>query len=82
MELQNWIDRGFELIMIYGPKILFALIIWIVGSWVIKMLLKGIQKTMERGNYDVSLKKFLVNLINWALKIILIVVVLGRKSVV
>ncbi|TXE06762.1 mechanosensitive ion channel [Gelidibacter salicanalis] len=77
MELQHWIDRGFELIIIYGPKLLGAIVIWIVGSWVIKMIMKGASKTMQRGNYEVSLQKFLLNLINWALKIILIIVVLG-----
>ncbi|WP_299397827.1 mechanosensitive ion channel domain-containing protein [uncultured Gelidibacter sp.] len=77
MELQSWIDRAYDLTLLYGPKLLGAILIWIVGSWLIKMILKGTQKTMERGNYDISLNKFLMNLLNWILKIILIVVVLG-----
>lgn len=81
MEIQHWIDRGFELIIIYGPKLLAAILIWIIGSWVIRLLLKGVQKGMERGNYDISLKKFLMNLLNWALKIVLIVVVLGTVGI-
>lgn len=81
MDLQNWIDRGYELIMLYGPKLLLAIVIWVVGIWVIKTILKGIRKALEKGDYDVSLKKFLLNLTNWSLKIVLIIVVLGTLGV-
>ena len=81
MKLQNWIDTGYDLILVYGPKLLMAIIIWFLGLWIIKMIRKGISKGLEKGNYDVSLKKFLLNLINWALKIILIVVVLGTLGI-
>jgi small conductance mechanosensitive channel len=32
---------------------------------------------MEKASYEESLKKFLVNLLNWTLKIVLIIVILG-----
>lgn len=81
MDLQKWIDKGYELIIDFGPKILAALAIWIIGSWVIKIILKGLRKTMEKRDYDPSLKKFLLNLLTWTLKVVLIVVVLGTVGV-
>jgi small conductance mechanosensitive channel len=81
MDLQNWIDRGYELIMLYGPKLLLAIVIWVAGIWVIKTILKVLGKTLEKGDYDISLKKFLLNLTNWSLKIVLIIVVLGTLGV-
>jgi small conductance mechanosensitive channel len=36
---------------------------------------------MNKGNYDESLKKFLINLVNWTLKILLIIVVLSTVGV-
>ena len=45
------------------------------------MLMKGIKKAMTKANYDESLKKFLLNLLNWILKIVLILVVLGTVGV-
>ena len=36
---------------------------------------------MSKGSYDESLSKFLLNLLNWALKVLLIVVVLGTVGV-
>ncbi|MCL4139317.1 UNVERIFIED_CONTAM: hypothetical protein GTU68_062098 [Idotea baltica] len=50
---------------------------WIVGSWVIKKLMKAVANLMAKKNYDESLQKFLVNLVSWALKILLIITILG-----
>ncbi|RED44327.1 small conductance mechanosensitive channel [Winogradskyella eximia] len=81
MDTQKWINEGYNFLIEYGPKVIGAILIWIIGSWIIKMLLKGVKKAMNKGNYDESLKKFLLNLIGWALKILLIIVVLGTVGV-
>ena len=81
MDLEKWIDKGYEIIINFGPKVLAAIAIWIIGSWVIKKLLKGTKKVMTKGSYDESLQKFLLNLLNWVLKIVLIIVVLGTVGV-
>ncbi|WP_299522824.1 mechanosensitive ion channel domain-containing protein [Winogradskyella sp.] len=81
MDTQQWIDKGYNLIVEFAPKLLAAILIWIVGSWIIKLLLKGIKKVLNKGGYDESLKKFLVNLTNWTLKVVLVVVVLGTVGV-
>lgn len=82
MNLENidtakWLELGID----YGLKIVGAIAIWIIGSWVIKLLLKGFIKVMNAGEYDESLKKFLRNLIKWVLKIVLIIVVLGTMGI-
>tara|TARA_R110002049_G_scaffold274751_6_gene452728 strand:- start:469 stop:1281 length:813 start_codon:yes stop_codon:yes gene_type:complete len=81
MDTQKWIDEGYNLIVEFGPKLIAAIAIWIIGSWVIKIMLKGVNKAMNKGNYDESLKKFLTNLVSWILKIVLIIVVLGTVGV-
>lgn len=70
---QKWIDLATE----FSLKIISAIIIFIIGSWVIKKAIKASKKIMSKGNYDESLQKFLSNLLGWALKIVLIIVVLG-----
>jgi len=81
MDTQKWIDEGYNLIVEFGPKLIAAIAIWIIGSWIIKLILKGVKKMMNKGDYDESLKKFLTNLVSWVLKIVLIVVVLGTVGV-
>ena len=81
MELnaQKWIDQGIEFVVNYGPKLIGAILIWIIGSWVIKKLMRATSKMMSLGNYDESLQKFLSNLLGWGLKILLILAVLDLR---
>lgn len=81
MDTQKWIDKGYDVIVEFAPKLIAAILIWIIGNWIIKMVMKGIKKAMTTANYDESLKKFLLNLINWVFKIVLILVVLGTVGV-
>ena len=81
MDLEKWLEMGYQLIMTFGPKLIAAILIWIFGSWAVRIILKGLTKTMEKRDYDLSLKKFLTNLIRWGLKIVLIIVVLGTVGI-
>ena len=81
MEAQKWIDIGMEFLTTYGIKVLGAIAIWIIGSWVIKKIIKAIAKVMAKKDYDESLQKFLLNLIGWILKILLIITILGNLGV-
>lgn len=81
MDTQQWIDKGYNLIVEFAPKLVAAILIWIIGSWIIKLILRGLKKVLNKGDYDESLKKFLFNLLNWIFKIVLILVVLGTVGV-
>lgn len=81
MDLEKWMNTGYDLIITFGPKLIAAILIWIIGSWSIRLILKGTRKAMEKRDYDVSLKKFLINLFSWVLKIVLVIVVLGTVGV-
>ena len=65
----------------YGIPVLKAIAIYIIGSWIIKKLMKVIKAVMSKKSYDESLQKFLVNLVGWALKIFLIITVVGTLGV-
>jgi small conductance mechanosensitive channel len=81
MNTQDWIDKGYNLILDFGPKFIGAILIWLIGGIIIKFLLKGVKTLMKKSNYDTSLQKFLTNLISWALKVILVVVVLTTVGI-
>lgn len=82
MDIEN-IDTTaiLEMAYEYGLKVVGAIAIWVIGFWVIKKLLKGSRKVMSKSNYDESLQKFLINLIGWGLKILLIITLLGTLGV-
>jgi small conductance mechanosensitive channel len=81
MDYEKWLEKGIELGSEYGLKILGAIIIWVVGTWIIKKLGRLMEKAMASQGMDQSLKKFLKNLINWSLKVLLFVLILGNLGV-
>jgi len=81
MEVQKLIDSGYEWVVNFGPKVIGALLIWIVGAWVIKKVVKGMRTLMGRKNYDESLQIFLMNMLSWGLKVLLVLAVLGTLGV-
>lgn len=81
MDVQNLTDKALELLMGYGPKLVLAIITLIVGLWLIKVFTKGLRKTFEKREVEVSLSKFLTSLINITLKILLVISVVGMIGV-
>ena len=81
MELQKWIDKSFDLITAFGPKVIASILIWIIGIWVIRAILRNVKRLMDKKDLEISLKKFLLNLLGWILKVLLILVILGTLGI-
>jgi small conductance mechanosensitive channel len=75
------IEKGVELVLEYGIPLIKALLIYLVGRWLIKKVLKLTHKLMLVNEYDTTLEKFLLNLIKWVLWILLTVSVVGTLGV-
>ncbi len=81
-DYQKWIDLAIEKGSEYGLKILMALVIWIVGKWVIGKLMKVFKKMLEKNkNMDKTLEKFLSNLVRTVLLVLLIIAILGQLGI-
>ncbi len=78
-------EQNFEkiknLLIEYSPKVVAALLLLIIGLWVIGIISKTVKKVMEKRGVDTSLRGFLASLVNWALKIFLLVTVAGQLGV-
>jgi small conductance mechanosensitive channel len=81
MDIQKWLDKAIELGSEYGIKVIGTIVIWIVGNWIIRKMLKVLTKGMARSGYDAGLQKFLRSLLGWTLKILLIIAILGNLGV-
>lgn len=66
-----------EYIITYGGKVLLALIILVIGLWVIKSVGKGFERVMKLKNVDATLQPFLKSLATITLKALLIVSVIS-----
>lgn len=80
-QASQWLDKGMNFVYQYGPKIIGAILIWIIGSWIIRRILKVTSKLMNKKNYDESLKGFLSNLLSVILKVLLVLTILGTLGV-
>ncbi len=76
-----WMEKGINFIVEYGPKVLGAFVIYVIGSWVIKRIVAVVRKGMTSQEYDKSLQKFLLSLVKWALTIFLIITVISTLGV-
>jgi small conductance mechanosensitive channel len=69
------------LIINYGLKILLALVVLIIGLWIIKIIMNAIVKNMAKRDVDPSLRVFLKSLLGALLKIMLIISVISMLGV-
>lgn len=67
-------QKGIELGMTYGPKLVLAIIVLIMGFWVIGVILRGVEKGLEGAKVDATLQRFLRSLIGVILKLVLVIV--------
>jgi len=70
-----------ELVITYSPKILTALAILIIGLFVIGFIVKASRKILQKQGIELTLQKFLGDLIGWTLKILLFITVIGKLGI-
>ncbi len=67
------ISKGVDI----GVMILGAIIAWIVGGWIIRMIMKLFNKAMSAKGMDPTLTSYLETSLSVILKVLLVVVILG-----
>jgi small conductance mechanosensitive channel len=73
-QFQRWIFT-------YGPKLVFAILVFIIGLTVINWASKIAAKSMKRKNVDASLQSFLASMVSVGLKVLLLVTVAGMLGI-
>ncbi|WP_299672953.1 mechanosensitive ion channel family protein [uncultured Tenacibaculum sp.] len=79
--MEKNLEKFKDVLIEYAPKVVAALLLLIIGLWVIGIITKTVKKLMEKRGIDTSLRGFLGSLVNWALKIFLLVTVAGQLGV-
>ena len=79
--MEEYIEYLKELVIEFTPKVLVALAILIIGLIIIKVIVKTSRKVMHKGGIDITLQRFLGNLVGWGLKILLIIAVISKLGV-
>jgi small conductance mechanosensitive channel len=77
----NWLTHVEPIVVAFGLKVIGALIVFIVGRWLIAMACRLLGAAMTRQQFDLTVQTYLVSFINVALNIALVVVILGNFGV-
>jgi small conductance mechanosensitive channel len=81
MNSEQILEKLTGILVEYGPRLLGAILVLVLGSWIIKLIMRGIRRMMERSKLDDSLKPFLRSLTRTLLRALLFISVLGMVGI-
>lgn len=81
MEQKTYVDQLNDLVVQYGPKLLAALLLLVVGLWVIRRISAGFDTLLKKRHVDDSLRPFLTSMVDVVLKVALLLVVAGQAGI-
>lgn len=81
IDLENLAEKAGGYAVIYGTKLIGAIIVLVLGLWVIKAAVKATGAVMEKKSLDASLTSFIKSFLNMALKAMLFISVLTMVGV-
>ncbi len=80
-EIETYTDKAKDLLFNYGPRFLTAILVLVIGIWLINLFIRGLNKIMMVRDVDPTLRPFLKTIISIALKIMLILSVAGMIGI-
>ena len=80
-KISMMLERLPELLISFGGKVLVALIIFIVGKWVARMLSDVIKRILTKGKMDSTVAQFLGNLIYGVILAFVVIAAIGKLGV-
>ncbi len=81
MDTSNLLAKVYELLTVYGMKVVAAIVIFIVGRWVAKGVANFIKRMMTKSNTDETLVKFVGNLSYVALLAFVIIAAINQLGI-
>ena len=81
MNTEEVVDQAIGMSLLYGPKLIGAILVWIIGGWVINVIDRVVKSGLDKSGTDPSLKPFLTGIVNGLLKVMLVITVLGMLGI-
>ena len=80
-DVTSIMDKLPQLLSTVGLKLLAAILIYLIGKWVARMIANLVRKMMTKGKVDPSLTSFISSIIYAVLLIFVIIAAIGRLGV-
>jgi len=79
--MNTYLEKAEAFLIKYGPDVINTLLILLIGLFFINILVKVSKKIMTKSNIELTLQKFLSDLLSWILKALLIITVISKLGV-
>ncbi|TVQ17158.1 MAG: mechanosensitive ion channel family protein [Bacteroidetes bacterium] len=79
--MENYQENAMEFLITYGPRVIGAIIVLIIGLWIIGRFTRFIKDSFDKREMDASLRSFLSSMIAILLKVLLIISVMSMVGV-
>jgi len=76
MKLETFYEKAYAWILVFGPRIIGAVVIVIAGFWIISRIRTWLEKVLRNKQLDSSLKPFLISFLITTLQVLLLVTVM------
>lgn len=80
-DFEHYVSGFIERLIAFIPDLIGALIILVIGWWMIKFILKYVRKIFQKQGHDKALENFIVTILNWGLKIVLFIMVVNQIGI-
>jgi len=81
MDWQRVWDTASTQLTTFGLKIVGAILVWIIGRWLIRLSTRLLSSALDRQRVDPTLRRYIANILGVALNIVLVVAILGYFGV-
>jgi len=81
MDYQKYIDKIEEVLIEFGPKLITAIVILIIGLWLVKRITQLLDKLLIKKGIDKTLTSFLGSIVGIALRVLVFITVLSQVGV-
>ncbi|WP_420266365.1 mechanosensitive ion channel family protein [Candidatus Magnetominusculus dajiuhuensis] len=73
MDTNYYVNKAYDMVILYAPKLFLAAAVLIIGLWVIKLIHKTLLRAMSLGKLEPSLQSFLGSISSIILKVLLFI---------
>ncbi|MFN7177073.1 MAG: mechanosensitive ion channel family protein, partial [Thermaurantiacus sp.] len=77
MEIEGWWDRTVPLIVAGALKVAAAIVLYMVGRWLISFAIRMMQRALTARNFDPTLQRYIGNILAVVLNVVLVIAILG-----
>ncbi|WP_298444856.1 mechanosensitive ion channel domain-containing protein [uncultured Ferrimonas sp.] len=80
-QIEKYLAQAPDLLIAYGTKILLALVIFVIGRWVAKILANVVRTLLTKRGLDITVVGFMGNIVSAVVTVMTLIAVLGQLGV-